>query len=226
MEVRYDSNTEITVNLRTRHCSARERILHAASKLFSQKGYEGTRTREISLEADVAELTLFRCFNNKEKLFEEVISASATFSIPEAVFPEDLDMPYEEALVIIAERILSIFRNKKDVLWLMCREMQRCAEIRNPLHSVFHELNKMLTSYFHELQRRGVLQEFEPQKGAIVFLGMILCWYFGAEHFNERHACREHGAAVSIHDCVRFFAQGTVSSGPVSGKRSKNGSHL
>jgi TetR/AcrR family transcriptional regulator len=48
-------------------------ILEAATLLFSEKGYEGTRTAEIAEGAGVTERTLFRYFPTKEALFRRVM---------------------------------------------------------------------------------------------------------------------------------------------------------
>ena len=47
----------------------KEKILDATIALVSQKGYLGATTREIARGAGVTELTLFRHFGTKEKLF-------------------------------------------------------------------------------------------------------------------------------------------------------------
>jgi AcrR family transcriptional regulator len=47
----------------------RDRILHAAARLFAYQGYHGASTRQIAHLADVSELTIFRQFKDKEGLF-------------------------------------------------------------------------------------------------------------------------------------------------------------
>jgi AcrR family transcriptional regulator len=49
-----------------------EQILNAAMKVFVKKGLQAT-TQEIAKEAEVAEVTLFRKFANKQNLFVTVI---------------------------------------------------------------------------------------------------------------------------------------------------------
>ncbi|UYZ22991.1 TetR/AcrR family transcriptional regulator [Mesobacillus jeotgali] len=49
-----------------------EQILNAAMKVFVKKGLQAT-TQEIAKEAEVAEVTLFRKFTNKQNLFVTVI---------------------------------------------------------------------------------------------------------------------------------------------------------
>jgi AcrR family transcriptional regulator len=52
----------------------KEKLLDATLSLMSEKGYLGATTRAISERAGVTELTLFRHFGSKEKLFEEVLN--------------------------------------------------------------------------------------------------------------------------------------------------------
>jgi AcrR family transcriptional regulator len=52
---------------------ARDRILKAAHELFTEKGYQATTTKEISVRAGVAEPTLFRHFGSKVDVFEASI---------------------------------------------------------------------------------------------------------------------------------------------------------
>lgn len=47
----------------------RDRIVAAALKRFSAKGFAGTSTKEIAAAADVNETSLFRLFDGKEALF-------------------------------------------------------------------------------------------------------------------------------------------------------------
>jgi AcrR family transcriptional regulator len=43
-------------------------ILNAATKIFAEKGYEGSRTSDIAKEANIAEGTIFRYFKTKKDL--------------------------------------------------------------------------------------------------------------------------------------------------------------
>jgi AcrR family transcriptional regulator len=50
-----------------------EKILKAATKLFSEKGYSNTSTKKIAEVAGVNEVTIFRTFKTKSKVLQEVI---------------------------------------------------------------------------------------------------------------------------------------------------------
>src|ERR1700757_3345014 len=51
----------------------RQMLLDAARKLFAERGYVGTSTREIAGMAGFSEPMLFRHFGSKSKLFEEAV---------------------------------------------------------------------------------------------------------------------------------------------------------
>ncbi|RYF48013.1 MAG: TetR/AcrR family transcriptional regulator [Cytophagaceae bacterium] len=55
--------------------SARDRLLAAAKLVFARDGLQGATTRAIAQEAGVNEVTLFRHFQNKERLIGEVMES-------------------------------------------------------------------------------------------------------------------------------------------------------
>ena len=55
--------------------STEEKILEAASKVFTEKGFAGTRTRHIAEHAGINLALLNYYFRSKEKLFEQVMKA-------------------------------------------------------------------------------------------------------------------------------------------------------
>jgi len=51
-----------------------QKILGAALKIFSEKGFKGATTRVIAQESGFSELTLFRKFETKENLIKCVLT--------------------------------------------------------------------------------------------------------------------------------------------------------
>ena len=62
----------------TNNISAEERIKAAARKVFHQKGYAATRTRDIAEEAGINHAMLNYYFRSKEKLFQIVMTETMT----------------------------------------------------------------------------------------------------------------------------------------------------
>ena len=54
----------------------RARIIDAALHLFSEKGFSGTRTREIARRAGISEALIFRHFRSKEQLYNEALKST------------------------------------------------------------------------------------------------------------------------------------------------------
>jgi AcrR family transcriptional regulator len=54
----------------------RAQIIESARRVFAEKGYAATRTREIAAEAGVNEAMLYRHFPSKEELFEASVLES------------------------------------------------------------------------------------------------------------------------------------------------------
>ncbi|WP_226065255.1 TetR/AcrR family transcriptional regulator [Kaistella polysaccharea] len=59
--------------MKTEEYSTEDKILIAASKVFTEKGFSGTRTRDIAEEAGINLALLNYYFRTKEKLFEQVM---------------------------------------------------------------------------------------------------------------------------------------------------------
>ena len=57
----------------------KDRIVSTAKRLFIQQGYRGTSTKQIAREAGISEMTLFRHFPTKERVFRKVIQPLVSF---------------------------------------------------------------------------------------------------------------------------------------------------
>ncbi|CAG0949266.1 TetR/AcrR family transcriptional regulator [Geobacter sp.] len=188
----------------------RERILDTAIGLFSTKGYSGATTREIAQQAGVAEVTLFRHFTSKEKLLEAVISHYSAIPGLKSFLPKALEMPYEEALVGMADMFLDTLVQIKDWIRVMHAEVQRSPDKFIAIyHSFLDELLEIFASYFRELQKRGVLRNFDPDLGARVFHSMFYC-FFNMEELLGRKKYRPTDRTKAVREFVSLFIRGTL----------------
>lgn len=192
-------------------CSVtRERILDTAMGLFSTRGYAGATTREIAHQAGVAEVTLFRHFASKEKLFEAVIAHYSALPGLKSFLPRALEMPYEEALVGMANLFLDTLIQIKDWIRIMHSEVQRSPDkLLMIYHSFLDEIFEVFASYFRELQKRGILRDFDPDLGARVFHSMFYC-FFNMEELLGRKQYRPTDRAKAVREFVSLFISGTL----------------
>src|SRR5690606_26669343 len=90
-----------TKNLDT---STEEKIIKAASKVFTQKGYVATRTRDIAEEAGINLALLNYYFRSKEKLFQLIMAEKLQllFSVILPIVNND-DLTLDEKIETLVE---------------------------------------------------------------------------------------------------------------------------
>jgi AcrR family transcriptional regulator len=78
VSVNIDQGLEAPVKLTRRALAkqrTRERVLAAARRLFSERGYEGATIRDIAQAAGMSTGAVFASFADKSELFEEILTA-------------------------------------------------------------------------------------------------------------------------------------------------------
>lgn len=188
----------------------KDRILEAGLRLFSEKGYLGTTTRDIARLAGVAEVTLFRHFASKERLFEEVINTFTFLPALKGLLPTLKGLEYRDALEVIAGRFLERLTERKQMIHIMHAEIHRYpAKVKEIYDNFIDEVFRTLASYFRDLQKEGVLREFDPELGAGAFLGMFFSFFISRELLRKRVALQTDLPTV-ISGFVEIFCNGTA----------------
>ncbi len=179
-------------------------------KAFSEKGYLGATTKEIALKADVAELTLFRHFSSKGKLFEEVIKHYSFLPALKGLLPEIAEMTYMDALTMIAVRFLETLAARKNMIQIMHSEMHRYPrKIHKVYHAFIDGIIRVLASYFSAMQKKRVLKEFNAESGARAFLGMFFS-YFSVQELMMGKRYRSVDTDRMVREFVKLFIEGTA----------------
>jgi AcrR family transcriptional regulator len=109
--------------------STPERILIAAKTVFFQKGFDGTRTRDIATEANVNLAMLNYHFKSKEQLFELVMMDALKDFI--SVIKDVLNDPntdFESKLEIIVVKYIDKFREEPQLPFFVISQLQRSPE--------------------------------------------------------------------------------------------------
>jgi len=173
------SNGATTSGARMAGGERRLQILRLAVRLFSQRGFRGTTTKEIALAAGVSEAMVFRHFATKEELYSAIIDHKACSGderdpyqlVAEAIERKD-DRAVFEQLALDA-----LTQNECDP------DFQRLL-----LHSALedHKLAQMfwekfvrrvyafLGDYIRQRQRDGAMIQIEPLVIVRAFVGMVI----------------------------------------------------
>jgi len=191
----------------------RERLFDASLKLISEKGYLGTTTREISRTAGVTELTLFRHFGSKQRLFEELLGQHMFLPALRELLPGLQSLPYTLALRTIAAQFLTSLKERKPLVKIMHAEIHLYpGEVRKIYHQLIDGTARTLAGYFTSLQKKGLLRGFSSHLAARAFLGMLFS-YFRAEEIMKGTEIGKKKMARDVSEFVDIFINGTLRKG-------------
>lgn len=193
----------------------RRRILQAALELFSQRGYTGATTREIAGAARITEVTLFRHFPSKEKLFEETVCIYLPGPSFTDLVADAKALEYREALESIAKAFLAGLREHKALIQIMYMESQQHMELMERIYAaLINNLSNPLADCFREFQQMGVIRKFNPTVGANMFLGMWVAFY-ESEELLPSLIVPHHDPTEVIREYIDIFIMGTQLPGEV-----------
>ena len=163
---------------------ARERILEAAAESFQTLGYARTTTQAIATKAGVAEVTLFRHFGDKQKLFQAVaqqIGGGPNLDELEALLTYEL----EKDLRLISRHVLHFFLAQQDAIRMLMFESIHFPEMREALAQNPRRMIQLLDRYFQKQMENGKLQKINPQVTAQTFMSMIFGYAIGMHPVKE-----------------------------------------
>ena len=158
----------------------RLQILKVAVRLFSERGFRGTTTKEIAQAAGVSEAMVFRHFATKEELYAAILdhkACSGGFKFEPAEMVADAIGRKDDRGVFEGLALGALEQHQEDP------DFQRLL-----LHSALekHELAQMffdqfvlrvyefLGSYIRERQREGAFAEMDPAIVVRAFIGMVM----------------------------------------------------
>jgi AcrR family transcriptional regulator len=157
----------------------RQQILEVAIRLFSQKGFRGTTTKEIALAAGVNEAIIFRHFATKHDLYSAILDQkvhSAEIQALEAAV--ERAMAEKDDRRVFAELAFHILeKHERDdtfmrLLLYSALEGHELAAMffRNQVTNYYRQL----ASYIRERINDGVFRRVDPMTAVRAFLGMVI----------------------------------------------------
>ncbi len=189
----------------------KERILDATMALVSRRGYQGATTREIARAAGVTELTLFRHFGSKERLFEQCLSSRTFLPALRELLPELEGLGYEDGLRMIGRKFLLSLKERKEMVMIMQSEMTRSPVRMRRIYGQFmDEMLGVLGAYFCALQKRGELRRFPSELAARMFLGMLFSYFRTEEIIRGIDITKQGRMDRAVAGFVDIFAHGTL----------------
>ena len=170
----------------------RQQILKTSIRLFAQKGFRGTTTREIALAAGVNEVTIFRHFASKQELYTailEVKSNEAGITSWLVELAEFADRRDDTGLFLFAARnILAHYKRDADFLALRLYSSLEGHELSRRYRELqICPLFMFLRDYIITRQRERAFCRCNPDIAVQAFLGSVynhaVCLHFSEVDF-------------------------------------------
>jgi len=184
----------------------RQRILAAATRLFTEQGYEGTSVDDISADAGVSKQTVYSHFGSKENLFGVAVAEKCKASgVDESVI--DMDQAPEQLIPDIARSFVELVKSPEALrIYAICTNSPgshpRIAELFY-LHGPKKTVD-VLSAYLRQQVKLGRLQIDDTDAAA----WQLFCMLKGEAHMRAQFglsAPSKQTEEAYIDSCVQLF---------------------
>lgn len=175
----------------TEAVTMRQRILDAATHLFTISGYSAISMREIAEACNISKAALYYHFTAKESLFLAILTEYLT-EMGEIIANCQTAFPTARGqLVGFMQAIFAQPVERRAIIRLANQEMSNLsAQTRASFDHLYQEqFIGRLAQILEEGMQRGELRRAEPHLAVWVFLGMMYPFFYPGlehrEHFDE-----------------------------------------
>ncbi|MDH5427343.1 MAG: TetR/AcrR family transcriptional regulator [Nitrospirota bacterium] len=150
-------------------------IIRSAAALFGEKGFNGTKTREIAERAGVSEALIFRHFPSKDELYAAILAEDSP--LPglrkriEGLAEQRKDV---EVFTVIADTIVggAPDQNLMRLILFSALENHELSDMFFQNH--IRQFYEVLASYIELRIQDGAFQPVPPMVAARAFMGMLI----------------------------------------------------
>ncbi len=180
--------------------------MRAATKLFAEKGFSGTRTREIASAAGISETLIFQHFKSKEELYKAILLENLAHH---PLQPEIA--PYtalEDDYAVFYTTAAHLLKNMNEPLVI---RLFLFAALENPelLHffprSDQHGIKRLLGDYIQQRITEGTFKNIDPYIAAQSFIYSVSMFCIEQILSGNRQIDSDHAFINSV---VNLFLKG------------------
>jgi TetR/AcrR family transcriptional regulator len=190
----------------------RQEILNAAEKLFSQKGFKGTTTKDLAARAGVHEAVLFRYFNSKHDLYQATLELkisrnrhSALEQMEQSAKSRD-DRRFFEALAI---GLLKRFEEDPSIPRLILYSALEHHEPAKVTTERQLRVEQPTLDYISKRMRDGAFRKMDPNHAVFAF-GAMLFGYIVRQQILGMSKHKSHDRRKIARDFVTIFLEGML----------------
>ncbi|UCM99207.1 TetR/AcrR family transcriptional regulator [Sulfurimonas sp. SWIR-19] len=157
--------------------TTKEKILTAATTLFSHYGYKGASVRKIAAEVGIRESALYNHYKNKEEIFLEV--AKNIFSSPFSFSEDEVKelafrgKPFLQKYTM-QYKMLTFDRKNENMFRLLMIELMQNKSLREQFMSQYHDKNiALLSEGFFIMMQNSLIRSSDPMLIAYEFISTL-----------------------------------------------------
>lgn len=171
--------------------STEQKIKDAAQKLFTQKGFAATKTRDIAKEAGINLALLNYYFRSKEKLFEIIMRENlAQFLQVIASHFSNMSLNLEQKIEILVSTYIDMLIENPDLPLFILYEMHAGRKNEgNEGNETLKKMAKYRTAFFKELEqaiKTGTMPKIHPLHIVSNLIGLTVFPFIARPMLTER----------------------------------------
>jgi AcrR family transcriptional regulator len=173
--------------------SSKDKVIKAAIRVFSKKGYDGASVREIAASARLTKPMIYYHFKNKKDLYQYLLEShietlqQGLFSILQA------DQEPVSTLGRIIDLFDDTFRSSPEMFYLIQRETTGEGRLVDVLtKKYFSQMNIRMAQFFKNGIRKNVFRSsINPELSSLSLIAILMF------HFSQGRVVRQLSASGS-----------------------------
>jgi TetR/AcrR family transcriptional regulator, fatty acid metabolism regulator protein len=152
----------------------RRAILHAAVRVFAEKGYHGCRIADVARAANVAYGLVYHYFRNKEELLESVFAEQWTILINALRAIDEGPGTAADKIAAFYGFVFDVYKTAPSAVRVLILEVTRTPHLRaGSTRETFERAVQLVADIVRQGQVRGELRDVDPVLAATALLGAL-----------------------------------------------------
>ena len=152
----------------------RKRIRQIATKLFVEKGFENTTTRDIANAAGINKAALYYYFDSKEVLLYQILDDTVRIGLERIREIEGSKKSLKEKLMAVTDMYTRYYAFDTDMMKLLVHDQKSLRpEHKAKLDRLQKDYVKVFVKILEDLKKRGKILDIDTTVCAFAFFGMV-----------------------------------------------------
>lgn len=196
---------ETRTNRQQKALETKNKLIDAALRTFSRKGFKESTTKDIAKEAGVTDGLIYHYFQSKEDLLWAIFDKyTLLHSLEETVSRLDSNQPLEHNLTIYFQSLFRTLDESQDLIVMCFGEAQRNDDIRRKIQEIIGRGAELLVTFLEpkvRIGRRELSIAVRNLQTAMVF------HFLTVDRFMEGGKARQEYIEISVRQLLKIVAE-------------------